>query len=168
MKSKKHSKLLFLGYLRPTEELRQTAETYWWLKEQSASSLLRQRQEDRRSYTFRQCGHRANVLSEISVHWKKEERADKQQYSKSCQAIHHEEQSWAVCLSPTRNTLEHCPQMTRMPTGWRCGSGLSLLMWTGPRLIMRLLGGKTKCKLMRQDLCAKCFQSHDILVIWFW
>lgn len=143
IKNKKHSKLLFLGYLRPIEELRQTAETYWWLKG-SPSSPLRQRQEDKRFYTFRQCGHRANVLSEISVHWKKGARANKQQYYKSCQAIQREEQQWAACLSPTRNTLEQCPQMTRMPTGCRCGSGLSLLMWTGPRLMVRLLGGEKK------------------------
>lgn len=77
-KSRKHSRLLLLGYRRPTEE------------------------------TFRQCGHLAKVRSENSVH---------------------------------RNVLEQCPQMTLTPTGWCCGSGLSLPMWTGPRLMMRLQYG---------------------------
>lgn len=49
-------------------------------------------------------------------------------------------------LCPTRNVLEQCPQMTRMPRGWCWGSGTSLLMCTDPKLIMRLLGKKEKRK----------------------
>lgn len=49
-------------------------------------------------------------------------------------------------LCPTRNVLEQCPQMTRMPSGWCWGSGTSLLMWTDPKLIMRLLGREAKWK----------------------
>jgi len=55
---------------------------------------------------------------------------------------------WAISgflsVFVTRNVLEQCPQMTLMPTGWCCGSGLSLPMWTGPRLMMRLLPLKKK------------------------
>lgn len=40
------------------------------------------------AYTFRQCGHRANVLSEISVHWKKKKgaRANMQPFYTLCQS----------------------------------------------------------------------------------
>lgn len=44
------------------------------------------------AYTFRQCGHRANVLSEISVHWKKGARANMQPFYKLRQVIQHEQE----------------------------------------------------------------------------
>lgn len=103
MKSRKHSRLLLRGYVRPMEELETNTRN---TQIKSRSLPFPDTSRGKGAYTFRQCGHRANVLSEISVHWKKGARANMELFYKLGQVIQHEQEQWAVGLSPTRNTLE--------------------------------------------------------------